>query len=183
MRQSFQSTLPARGATHGTNGSIAAYLISIHAPRTGSDHVMFLPHTGRHYFNPRSPHGERPHALSISDAIIYHFNPRSPHGERRYADGVFQSLPDISIHAPRTGSDVSKVTIMKRQFLFQSTLPARGATTCWLRQSNLLQYFNPRSPHGERLKQFAGDNSSNKFQSTLPARGATLQMVDNIGNK
>ena len=56
----FQSTLPARGAT------IPAYffrqnsIISIHAPRTGSDSVSVLSVTSGVDFNPRSPHGERP---------------------------------------------------------------------------------------------------------------------------
>ena len=34
-------------------------------------------------------------------------------------------------------------------------------------------YFNPRSPHGERLLWSARSSSSRSFQSTLPARGAT----------
>ena len=78
------------------------------------------------YFNPRSPHGERPvgHGGANRERD---FNPRSPHGERRWVSrgtdevGRFQStLPargatarvrrdsakrQISIHAPRTGSD------------------------------------------------------------------------------
>ena len=33
------------------------------------------------------------------------FNPRSPHGERRFLVLV-RLLPVISIHAPRTGSDL-----------------------------------------------------------------------------
>ena len=33
----FQSTLPARGATQFRPGSLLAQKISIHAPRTGSD--------------------------------------------------------------------------------------------------------------------------------------------------
>ena len=43
-------------------------------------------------------------------------------------DGIQLSLFGISIHAPRTGSDLifSEQTVMDA--LFQSTLPARGAT-------------------------------------------------------
>ena len=33
------------------------------------------------------------------------FNPRSPHGERRAQDAPEYVTRDISIHAPRTGSD------------------------------------------------------------------------------
>ena len=55
----FQSTLPARGATEIAYIDLSKGDISIHAPRTGSD-----PKGGDHdrpgpYFNPRSPHGER----------------------------------------------------------------------------------------------------------------------------
>ena len=35
-----------------------------------------------------------------------HFNPRSPHGERQKASSRAAQASDISIHAPRTGSDV-----------------------------------------------------------------------------
>ena len=78
-------------------------------------------------FNPRSPHGERQlHAGGVL-RDLGNFNPRSPHGERPvdrvkpYARNAFQStlpargatevhahapfISDISIHAPRTGSD------------------------------------------------------------------------------
>ena len=37
-----------------------ACCISIHAPRTGSDAVEQRTNLGAGYFNPRSPHGERP---------------------------------------------------------------------------------------------------------------------------
>ena len=102
----FQSTLPARGATAYCDQQRKTLAISIHAPRTGSDgcglsryrrHVEYFnprsPHGerplpsfsfpgGAAYFNPRSPHGERPPAVPCS-ASGYNFNPRSPHGERR----------------------------------------------------------------------------------------------------
>ena len=55
------------------------------------------------------------------------FNPRSPHGERR----------------------TRKPTEITRR-RFQSTLPARGATSGRKCSSFSKNYFNPRSPHGER---------------------------------
>ena len=145
----FQPTLPARGATRMRHATPRRAAISTHAPRTGSDaaeaalravRAAFqptLPARGAticdadgfcvaRYFNPRSPHGERPIPTS---ALSYptHFNPRSPHGERQVGESVtftvvqFQpTLPargatrlqvqrvragNISTHAPRTGSD------------------------------------------------------------------------------
>ena len=59
--------------------------------------------------------------------------------------------PSISIHAPRTGSDYSRLQILL-----------------------VLCNFNPRSPHGERhTKQLLTLGQKVLFQSTLPARGAT----------
>ena len=127
-------------------------VISIHAPRTGSDCTRWMPCPATAYFNPRSPHGER--RLYGSHARrLHHFNPRSPHGERHiqmfigFARQRFQStLPargatarlwvqlsarSISIHAPRTGSDRIRAGSM-----ITST------------------DFNPRSPHGERPGRF-----------------------------
>ena len=123
--------------------------ISIHAPRTGSDHPVLFLAGERADFNPRSPHGERHFSMS-------HIN----------EDGTFQStLPargatlrmrrrtsnlSISIHAPRTGSDTITISHTAERGKFQSTLPARGATI------DLMD---------KRYK--------SAFQSTLPARGAT----------
>ena len=60
-------------------------------------------------------------------ASVQHFNPRSPHGERR---GLLLCLLQFP--------------------LFQSTLPARGATNCCKMDGTRKRDFNPRSPHGER---------------------------------
>ena len=145
------------------------------------------------YFNPRSPHGERLWRL-LPRLLPLHFNPRSPHGERRRCTtrtstlwrisihaprtgsdlrrGEICGMGRISIHAPRTGSDKKMANVMTRISLFQSTLPARGATWASRRRrpTRLFQStlpargatraaltrrairadFNPRSPHGER---------------------------------
>ena len=55
----FQSTLPARGATHGTLNPEFRRSISIHAPRKGSDPWDSGTVFGTENFNPRSPQGER----------------------------------------------------------------------------------------------------------------------------
>ena len=124
-----------------------------------------------------------------------HFNPRSPHGERHFFAISFLLYCRISIHAPRTGSDRTKrrkkhcstdfnprsphgerhklQVAFTNTHIFQSTLPARGATyvdadgnirkrisihaprTGSDRMRPMLLLFsvdfNPRSPHGERL--------------------------------
>ena len=78
----FQSTLPARGATSVKRIIRNFNLISIHAPRTGSD-------------DRASPFSLPPHKISI-------------HAPRTGSDAVrigYAVLIGISIHAPRTGSD------------------------------------------------------------------------------
>ena len=144
----FQSTLPARGATtfvvHAQKSNI-----SIHAPRTGSDALYFPRIAFARYFNPRSPHGERPSGQPEPPAAS-NFNPRSPHGERRSA---------------RTSPDVT--------FPFQPTLPARGATLEGDSRDRGPGHFNPRSPHGERPTIQRYTEYLGEFQPTLPARGAT----------
>ena len=79
----------------------------------------------------------------------------------------------ISIHAPRTGSDTAPHQQTRRHPAFQSTLPARGATCATAFSIVLTVYFNPRSPHGERRAVLSQNRVRPVFQSTLPARGAT----------
>ena len=58
-KKTFQSTLPARGATLEISALAPSDRISIHAPRTGSDRGIERRFFGCVDFNPRSPHGER----------------------------------------------------------------------------------------------------------------------------
>ena len=80
-------------------------IISIHAPREGSDRTRCRFGPPRRYFYPRSPHGER---LTIGAA------------EHR--------VEVISIHAPREGSDGTFAMEKPATLQFLSTLPVRGAT-------------------------------------------------------
>ena len=149
--QKFQSTLPVRGATIASRSSRFPHVISIHAPRAGSDQrIRFIQTISRRisihapragsdrvqvamariggHFNPRSPCGERLAWLIDSYLPGDDFNPRSPCGERRDAViGAKNGIP-ISIHAPRAGSDNWKKNLQRMKKKFQSTLPVRGAT-------------------------------------------------------
>ena len=102
------------------------------------------------------------------------FNPRSPHGERRQ-EARRKGVHDISIHAPRTGSDIRKIDYIIHT-LISIHAPRTGSDSRAASQSRqppaisihaprtgsdgvllfrawpVLIYFNPRSPHGERLK-------------------------------
>ena len=60
----FQSTLPVWGATRLVWEHWKQFMgISIHAPRVGSDRGQIEQPGRGHYFNPRSPCGERPSAF------------------------------------------------------------------------------------------------------------------------
>ena len=89
-------------------------VISIHAPRTGSDRLSRASLFFFVDFNPRSPHGERRFRPLRARRRAPHFNPRSPHGERRRYTIRISGTSGISIHAPRTGSDcISKESARK----------------------------------------------------------------------
>ena len=103
----FQSTPPARGATAG------------HRVRVG----------GQLDFNPRPPRGGRPGDIPGNPGQRRHFNPRPPRGGRRGVLGVCGLVVAISIHAPREGGDAPDAREEAEKAIFQSTPPARGATT------------------------------------------------------
>ena len=147
----FQSTLPARGATDPANEAIAERRISIHAPRTGSDQGRRGAREGLQISIHAPRTGSDPPYNARRRGNFY-FNPRSPHGERLFGVGGHFGLPPISIHAPRTGSDLAIGRPLPKSHAFQSTLPARGATS-----------------------QGVGVAQNAAFQSTLPARGATVR--------
>ena len=103
-------------------------------------------------------------------------------------------LNQISTHAPRTGSDrkdmPSKSTTGRfqptlpargatyfcskavRTTSFQPTLPARGATTTGITRCCAGTYFNPRSPHGERLEETLNSLRATKISTHAPRTGS-----------
>ena len=192
----FQSTLPARGATlirsahmyisshfnprspHGerpppTPAATLPAIISIHAPRTGSDARCLL-------------HGHRARAISIhaprtGSDVVWHPQPCesyiSIHAPRTGSDEVFFMLGDrlkisihaprtgsdamdyveyltakaISIHAPRTGSDASATCSCVLPCKISIHAPRTGSDPHRNQSYRANVHFNPRSPHGERL--------------------------------
>ena len=122
----FQSTLPVGGATGRPLRPGGHHAISIHAPRGGSDDTVTLTACGGHYFNPRSPWGERLRLLFLLSAMV-RFQSTLPVGGATVIKSNALDLSTISIHAPRGGSD-------------------RRCAACSAHRS----YFNPRSPWGER---------------------------------
>ena len=123
--------------------------ISIHAPRTGSDGNRRKTAPSPDDFNPRSPHGERRKGGVPQALEAVHFNPRSPHGERPQRCLRANRLLLISIHAPRTGSDLKKSGAEFDYSNFNPRSPHGERRTGFYRPQCSTD-FNPRSPHGER---------------------------------
>ena len=173
----FQSTLPARGATGFVDHTPEINQISIHAPRTGSDRGQNSVQHEANYFNPRSPHGER---LNLRK-LIFTFPFISIHAPRTGSDDFVDSLLmqcGISIHAPRTGSDVSPAPIPASAPLFQSTLPARGATLA-CNFCGIACHISIHAPRtGSDGECLGAEILDSQFQSTLPARGATRHFLN-----
>ena len=147
----FQSTLPVRGATicpidgwklrHYFNPrspcgerrragaqAQASYVISIHAPRAGSDaaRTTYLQSTAK--FQSTLPvRGATPCNRSVG-ICIRQFQSTLPVRGATRAHGILAPRRYISIHAPRAGSDIAQAPQRCQQNRFQSTLPVRGAT-------------------------------------------------------
>ena len=175
----FQSTLPARGATRYTIRISGTSGISIHAPRTGSDSTPHSTTPGQSDFNPRSPHGERP----PRGGRTRRRNGISIHAPRTGSDcghGKYCRTEQISIHAPRTGSDVAEKATWDEEKLFQSTLPARGATPGRAAVHVGIHHFNPRSPHGERLRAVDAHGQVGHISIHAPRTGSDAECPEDF---
>ena len=147
--EGFQSTLPARGAT---------FRFRLHD--SGKQFQSTLPARGAT-------------GWSILSAIISVFQSTLPArgATRRCAD--YRVVRRISIHAPRTGSDLTLAYIDRKIFCISIHAPRTGSDSCFPILTRSGNNFNPRSPHGERRDSVSRRRTLRVFQSTLPARGAT----------
>ena len=148
-------------------------LISIHAPRTGSDLTPRNWNAHQKNFNPRSPHGERRLFVGFAaeDSFISIHAPRT--GSDCGGSGFLARVELISIHAPRTGSDAVGREPRKTETI-SIHAPRTGSDVFADAHGRITAHFNPRSPHGERHGVLGYSPIAFEFQSTLPARGATL---------
>ena len=149
-------------------------LISIHAPRMGSDqHVLegVVHHAFISIHAPRmgSDILARSHRLTIR-----YFNPRSPGGERPGSAPERLRELQISIHAPRVGSDKTGDFAEYGPQTFQSTLPGWGATTSGT-LNGTVTLFQSTLPGWGATKETAEALGMSQFQSTLPGWGATVR--------
>ena len=148
----FQSTLPARGATLSTDNKRPDFAISIHAPRTGSDHSRLIMYIDSWLFQSTLPARGATRGTVRYNLLRRYFNPRSPHGERQNSLCSWQATQPFQSTLPARGATATAAMCCRRASAFQSTLPARGATRLGIGFDTTLANFNPRSPHGERLR-------------------------------
>ena len=197
----FQSTLPVWGATFPLIPFTKPFEISIHAPRVGSDDVrdevtnikrisIHAPRVGsdlcgfakfckaKRYFNPRSPCGERLICRKLL-STAKNFNPRSPCGERPFLFPFRLSRPEISIHAPRVGSDFRCIDLVA-PFNISIHAPRVGSDN----RLSFAPEAKPISIHAPRVGSDCVIRScalaNVEFQSTLPVWGATAKTHKNM---
>ena len=142
----------------------------------GSDHSSSRRHGRSLYFNPRSPHGERPHLQRCSRLIPL----ISIHAPRMGSDCIRRRKrprTHISIHAPRMGSDLMMRLTSARLMSFQSTLPAWGATSRENGGKRGFIIFQSTLPAWGATGQGLFYSIKSGFQSTLPAWGATFEVT------
>ena len=146
----FQSTLPAWGATPRSKFIARIRIISIHAPRMGSDLQAKCDSAEADVFQSTPPPAWGATITRVSDSSSFsYFNPRPPHGERRnrkmegITPVIFQSTLShgerpivtiemvkqfsISIHAPAWGA-TANTTVLREVIQISIHAPAWGAT-------------------------------------------------------
>ena len=155
------------------------------------------------HFNPRSPCGERrPIVLSRYPAFAFQstlpvWGATTPltrssevrnisiHAPRVGSDTVEagpQETAVISIHAPRVGSDDPQRDCLGLAKAFQSTLPVWGATRLVTRVCGPANHFNPRSPCGERPnRRSAGTIKRCNFNPRSPCGERPLVRIQSLG--
>ena len=116
--------------------------------------------------------GATPRYMSTSTKPLISIH--TPHAGSDFSFSRLYLTSRISIHTPHAGSDIIKLYLVFNYLRFQSTLPMRGATIHFWYCPQLLCYFNPHSPCGERPVGGGRAALPESFQSTLPMRGATL---------
>ena len=107
MLDLFQSTPPSREATRRMRQGPRRHQVSIHAPLTGGDVAGGIVATRNYCFNPRPPHGRRPHSHSVaSSSRTFQSTPPSREATLNALGAVGEGI--VSIHAPLTGGDMSR---------------------------------------------------------------------------
>ena len=184
----FQSTLPAWGATPRSKFIARIRIISIHAPRMGSDLQAKCDSAEADVFQSTPPRMGSDSKYNSAPGGYTDFNPRSRMGsdrERRHESASNSNFNPRS----RTGSDVLHVCQVRRLQYFNPRSRTGSDGVSLKRCTNQANfnprsrmgsddtgnaytyrnhYFNPRSRMGSDPGPFCGHGRADVFQSTLP---------------
>ena len=147
--QKFQFTHPVWGATVRLLDDAHTLEVSIHAPRVGCDLRPMLRWLRWRCFNSRTPCGVRQGwAKELDDFQKFQFT-HPVWGATRYRIN-YNTLKQVSIHAPRVGCDITILIIARDIASFNSRTPCGVRLRCLV--SDTWTYgFNSRTPCGVRL--------------------------------
>ena len=168
----FQSTLPARGATFVRVIKRENVLFQSTLPARGATRD-FSRSTPCVLFQSTLPARGATLITSSMSITADDFNPRSLHGERRRpirghrTEMIFQST------LPARGATSAHPSVARPPECISIHAPCTGSDAASFFASCRNSYFNPRSLHGERRNPKWRNRLWSTFQSTLPARGAT----------
>ena len=125
------------------------FLISIHAPRGGSDQMVAIVFLSL-VISIHAPRGGSDKSTTSDVNHDFVFQSTLPVGGATSGNqGIFDK-GQISIHAPRGGSDTFFVWLAMVHLYFNPRSPW-GERLLLLPMTACRRYFNPRSPWGERL--------------------------------
>ena len=167
----FQSTLPARGATSYRTKVMLGRKFQSTLPARGATR-RFPSLRTRRGISIHAPRTGSDLALRVLQILHELFQSTLPARGATKEKNQFAATYSISIHAPRTGSDVAQQFSIYFKNHFNPRSPHGERLRPSVRRIPAC-HFNPRSPHGERLKPYSANAKRIQFQSTLPARGAT----------
>ena len=194
-RRTISIHAPLAGSDRRRCSLLLFLRISIHAPLAGSDYIIPKGYHSGADFNPRSPCGERP-PYSISFSPYRSISIHAPLAGSDALPARIRCTGPISIHAPLAGSDLRRARFGPLAVPISIHAPLAGSDPGACSPCPPPEYFNPRSPCGERPRDpdsrtGACDFNPRSpcgerhrilllqrryplFQSTLPLRGATL---------
>ena len=142
-------------------------LISIHALRMGSDHLLWMYSTVR-TISIHAPRMGSDLDTSLRALRAHNFNSRSPLGERFYIEQRGKSFKTFQFTLPAWGA-MTMCSVGPCCSSISIHAPRMGSDTMLIIKLSDIGNFNSRSPHGERLILFVLDSAIRTFQFTLPA--------------
>ena len=107
-------------------------------------------------------------SVSVTAVLVLAFQSTLPARGATRKDGKTVEADKISIHAPRTGSDAALQEIKAILLEISIHAPRTGSDHHWERVGMGADNFNPRSPHGERLKAAANRHAAGYFNPRSP---------------